>query len=447
MLNVRIKSGMLIALSGVALSGCFEVEFGKSPGDASGTPGTQATAPGDPAVTGLTPGVAPPSISTEPPSAQARNAAPSIAGNPPTVVAADERYEFRPSASDSDGDELRFSATGLPGWAGIDAGSGVVSGTPRAADAGQTADIVVSVSDGKDTAELNPFRVAVMAPPAPPPPPAPAGNTRPVIGGSPGTSVQAQSGYSFRPSATDVDGQALTFSISNKPSWAAFSTATGTLSGTPARDQEGTYGNIVIGVSDGALTAMLPAFTIVVSPPPNSAPTINGSPATSLTAETDYSFRPGAADADGDTLTFSISNKPAWASFDTSNGILSGTPLAAQAGTYGNIVIRVNDGRVTTALPAFSIVVNPLTLGSASLSWAAPTQNTDGSTISNLSGYRIYYGTNANSLDRMIQVSGPGTTNHVVDNLRSGTYFFAVSAYNNAGAESDRSTVGSKAIP
>ena len=259
--------------------------------------------------------------------------------------------------------------------------------------------------------------------------------------------MQAQSAYSFRPSASDPEGQALTFSIANKPSWAAFSTTTGTLSGTPARGQDGTYGSILVSVSDGALTAALPAFSIVVSPGSNAAPTISGSPVTTQSADTAYWFRPTANDTDGDTLTFSISGKPSWADFNETSGALSGIPTAAQAGTYSNIVIRVSDGRATTSLDAFSIVVNRSSSGSATLSWAAPSQNTDGSAITNLSGYRIYYGNSAASLGTMIQVSNPGISTYVVDNLPSGTWYFAVSAYNSAGIEGDRSTVGSKAIP
>ena len=312
----------------------------------------------------------------------------------------------------------------------------------------RSADIVVSVTSSNDYNVLPPFRIEVTdAAAAADRSTPPASNTAPRISGTPATSVQAGSAYSFRPSASDPEGQALTFSIANKPSWAAFSTTTGTLSGTPARGQDGTYGSILISVSDGALTAALPAFSIVVSPGSNAAPTISGSPVTSLAADTAYWFRPTASDPDGDTLTFSISGKPAWADFNASNGALSGIPTTAQAGTYSNIVIRVSDGRADDIAGAFSIVVNRPTMGSATLSWSAPAQNTDGSAITNLSGYRIYYGTSAASMGTMIQVSNPGISTYVVDNLSSGTWYFAVSAYNSAGVEGDRSTVGSKAIP
>src|SRR6478752_8125687 len=71
-------------------------------------------------------------------------------------------------------------------------------------------------------------------------------------------------------------------------------------------------------------------------------PTISGSPVTSGQAGTGYSFTPQANDADGDKLTFSITNKPSWANFDAATGALSGTPTA---GTFGNVTISVSDGQ------------------------------------------------------------------------------------------------------
>jgi hypothetical protein len=52
----------------------------------------------------------------------------------------------------------------------------------------------------------------------------------------------------------------------------------------------------------------------------NSAPVIAGSPAASVRAGSAFAFTPTASDADGDTLTFSISGAPAWASFNAQTG-------------------------------------------------------------------------------------------------------------------------------
>ena len=193
------------------------------------------------------------------------------------------------------------------------------------------------------------------------------------ISGTPATSVTAAQPYSFTPSATDSQGRALAFAIANRPSWATFSARSGQLSGTPTTASVGTYSNIVIAVSDGIKTATLPAFAVQVltgsgaSPPPK----ISGTPATSDVAGHAYSFQPSASGPSGMALTFSIQNKPAWATFSIASGLLSGTPSSTQTGTYGNIVVSVSDGKASASLPAFSIqvtaaVVNPTVTLSAS---------------------------------------------------------------------------------
>jgi hypothetical protein len=91
--------------------------------------------------------------------------------------------------------------------------------------------------------------------------------------------------------------------------------------------------------------------------PKNSAPVIGGSPGTAVTVSSNYEFRPTASDGDGDALSFSVANKPAWAAFDAATGRLSGSPTAADVGIYANIQLTVSDGKVSSALPSFSITV------------------------------------------------------------------------------------------
>ena len=83
---------------------------------------------------------------------------------------------------------------------------------------------------------------------------------------------------------------------------------------------------------------------------------------------------------------------------------------------------------------------------SAALSWSAPTQNEDGSPLTDLAGYRIHYGTSASDLGKRIEVGNPATTSTVVQSLTPGTWFFSISAYTQTGVESSRSQVASKAI-
>jgi hypothetical protein len=173
----------------------------------------------------------------------------------------------------------------------------------------------------------------------------------------------------------------------------------------------------------------------------NVAPVISGSPSTSVVAGGSYAFQPSASDADGNVLAFSISNKPSWATFSTSTGRLSGAPTISHLGVYSNIVIRVSDGQASAALPAFSITVTQASAGRATLSWTMPTQNVDGSTLTNLAGYRIHYGVAASILSESVEVPTPGITTYALDGLAPGTYYFAVRAYTSGGAQSNPSNI------
>jgi hypothetical protein len=302
---------------------------------------------------------------------------------------------------------------------------------------GNYTNIVISVSDGRASTALPAFAINVSAAP----------NRAPTISGSPPRNVDVGVAYTFTPTASDPDKDTLGFTIQNRPSWASFDTATGRLSGTPASAHVGAYNNIVISVSDGKASASLAAFNLTVNAAANDPPTISGAPATSVNANVAYNFQPTASDPDGDPLTFSIQNRPTWATFNTSSGRLSGTPTAAQAGAYSNIIISVSDGEASAALPAFSITVSQPTTGSAAISWTAPTQNTDGSALTNLAGFRIIYGTSASALNQTVELSNPSLSTYTITGLASGTWYFAVKAYNTIGGESSQSSTASKTIP
>jgi hypothetical protein len=84
--------------------------------------------------------------------------------------------------------------------------------------------------------------------------------------------------------------------------------------------------------------------------------------------------------------------------------------------------------------------------GTASLSWTPPTQNTDGSSLTDLAGYRISYGTTPDALAQVVQVANPGVSNYTIGNLSPGTYYFATRAYTSGGTESASSNVASKVV-
>jgi hypothetical protein len=410
--------------------------FSTSTGRLSGTPGTANIATYSNIVISVNDGTVTRSLPAFAIQVQGpNNRAPTISGTPATSVQATHTYTFQVSASDPDGDKLVYRINNKPRWATFSTASGRLSGTPAATDVGSYSNLIISVSDGRVSTSLPAFAITVTAPT----------NRAPTITGSAPTTATIGVAYSFTPSASDPDHDTLGFTIQNRPSWAAFDTATGRLSGTPTT--AGSFSSIVIGVSDGHVSAKLPAFAITVAAPSNSAPTISGSPPTSVSAGNAYNFQPSGRDADGDTLTYSIQNAPSWASFSTSSGRLSGTPTSANAGTYSNIVISVSDGVNRASLPSFAITVSSGATGSATLSWTAPTQNTNGSSLTDLAGYRLMYGRSSSNLDQTVQISNPSVSTYTITGLTSGTWFFAVKAYNTEGGESDASGVGSKTIP
>ena len=182
------------------------------------------------------------------------------------------------------------------------------------------------------------------------------------------------------------------------------------------------------------------------TPAGNAAPQISGAPAAEITVGQAFSFQPSASDADGDTLSFSIQSKPSWASFNPSTGRLWGTPGASDVGSHEQILISVNDGEASRALPEFAINVLQQANGSATLAWQPPTANTDGSPLTNLKGYKIHYGTQPGTYDQTITLNNAGLTRYVIENLAPGTYYFAISTLTTNGLESDLSGEANTAI-
>ncbi len=269
----------------------------------------------------------------------AQSVTPSLGGTPPPSVAAGQLYVFTPTVTVPDGQSYSLSISGMPAWATFDTTTGRLAGTPSTSHIGLYTGIRILLRSGQTFISLPQFSIEVL----------PA-NRPPTIGGTPAASVTVGRSYSFTPTASDADGDALTFSISGKPAWASFSSSTGRLSGSPSSSRVGSYPNIVITVSDGKASAPLGPFSIEVRAA-NTAPTIAGTPADAAQAGTPYAFTPVASDVDGQALTFSISGRPAWASFDSATGTLAGTPTTAHIGVHSNIVL-------SASLPPFSITVN-----------------------------------------------------------------------------------------
>ena len=206
--------------------------------------------------------------------------------------------------------------------------------------------------------------------------------------------------------------------------------------------------------------------------------TISGTPASTVAVAQSYSFQPGAKDTVNSRIKFYIYNKPVWAQFDPITGRLWGTPNRRDVGTYTDISIRLIDWYGYVSTPTFSItVVNgsvastvpppvthpvppPVTTppvthpapppvsstNNAVLDWTPPTENNDGTVLTNLAGYKVHYGTSPTQLTQVINLPNPGLASYVVENLGTGKWYFAVTSYATTGEESSQSGVVSASI-
>lgn len=272
------------------------------------------------------------------------------------------------------------------------------------------------------------------------------------ISGSPPQSATVGQTYSFTPTTANPKKRTLTFGIADKPRWLTFSSTTGLLSGTPTAADVGTSpANILIYVTDGVDLAQIEQeFAIKVSAAGTSAdkPSISGTPPTSAVAGAPYSFQPAASGPAGMALSFSVQNKPAWAKFSIATGQLTGTPTSTQTGSYSNIVLSVSDGQASSALAPFTISVAATTptTGNATLTWVPPTQNTNGSALTNFAGTILYYGTAPVSLTQSVQLASNSQTSYTIGNLAAGTWYFGAVAYTNTGVQSAMSQVVSMSV-
>jgi hypothetical protein len=159
------------------------------------------------------------------------------------------------------------------------------------------------------------------------PPPTTPTNTAPTISGSPITTAKVSLPYSYAPTATDVDGDRLTYSIIGKPSWATFDSASGTLAGTPPAGSVGTYTGVQISVSDGKASTPLASFSISVLEP--------------VVGSAELAWQPPTANEDGTTLT-DLSGYVI--RYGKSSGALDQSVRISNAGTTAYVVENLTEG-------------------------------------------------------------------------------------------------------
>ena len=219
------------------------------------------------------------------------------------------------------------------------------------------------------------------------------------------------------------------------------------------------------GSSDHSPTAAMPATVAVPAIPNNAPPTITLASVEDAQVGATFDYQPVAQDPELDALRFTAINLPAWASFDSNNGRISGTPGPDDAGLYESISITVADAKHLVVTAPFSIVVSPavnsaatvdpeitvdsapeLGTGIASLQWEMPPSKVSGEPLDDLAGYRILYGHSSSDLDHSVMIADPAITSYQFTTLTSGTWYFAVVAVSSNGLEGPPTTFASKSI-
>jgi len=128
-------------------------------------------------------------------------------------------------------------------------------------------------------------------------------------------------------------------------------------------------------------------------------------------------------------------------------GMIDRTPVVdttTQSTAPASNTVASNQGSTTPTV--VTPPVKTVSTGTATLDWTPPTENSDGTTLTNLAGYTVYYGTSPDALTESVKVSNPGLTAYTLSNLPTGTWYFAVTAYSATGVESSRSGVISTKI-
>ena len=361
--------------------------------------------------------------------------------------------------SDSVGNSLTYSATGLPAGLTIDSTTGKITGTidhdasknaPSTTGSGATLDgkysVTVTANDGLGGTTTQTFTIDSK-------------NTAPTVGtktanqtnndGDTITAVNAAAAFS------DSNGDPLTYAATGLPSGLAISAA-GMITGTVAKNATpGTY-SVTVTATDDKGAATTETFSWVIKDvPPAASGTLPNQSYTDGQSGVSIATSQGFTDSNGNTLTYSVAGLPAGLSINATTGQITGTvdhdastnapsktgSGATLQGTY-SVTVTANDGLGGTATQTFTIASKNTApvVGTKT----ADQSNNDGDTItavnaaaafSDPNGDTLTYAANnlpSRSLDR--SVLRQDHRDRRQETLRPGTYSVTVTATDDKSA-------------
>lgn len=171
-------------------------------------------------------------------------------------------------------------------------------------------------------------------------------NHPPVITSTPITQVNEGQAYRYQVTATDADGDILTYSLTENPSWLSINSQTGAITGTAPSVNADTQYNVVVRVSDGTDFAKQ-SFTVIVKnvpiPPANKPPVITSTPITRVNEGQAYNYQVVAEDPDNSSLIYTLTQAPSWLSI-SNIGLIMGAAPQVNSDTPYSVTVRVSDG-------------------------------------------------------------------------------------------------------
>ncbi|MCU7935406.1 MAG: VCBS repeat-containing protein, partial [Candidatus Thiodiazotropha sp. (ex Dulcina madagascariensis)] len=298
------------------------------------------------------------------PRSRDRNRAPQISSTPGLSATQDQPYSYDVEATDPEGAVLTYSLALAPAGATIDSATGLIQWTPDNAAVGNLLlTVVVKDPGGKAASQSWQLSVADV-------------NDPPSMISTPVTSATAGVLYSYDVEAIDPEGDPLTFALDAAPAGMVIDTATGLINWTPAMAQVGLQG-VIVRVGDGKGGFATQSYSVTVSLPANTPPSITSIAVTNATEGQLYNYDVDATDADGDTLSYSLVTAPAGMTIDGTSGLIAWTPTAAQIGSHP-VSVQADDGNGGTATQNYTVIVDPAPNAAPAITSTPVTTATEG---------------------------------------------------------------------